>query len=421
MPFHIAVLLPTPFKGGVVRSAVNVARMLARGGREVGDNPRVTLGYPEDMDTAQVPFEKLAAEGVSIRSYKLATIAATTLQPHYSYFVKKKKDATAGKSYVVFNDGVSNFEDAEIWLIMSDHLTGLIPPHRRYGVFFYDAVQRYYPEIWDAKDWKNSVDRVKAVQSADFVMTSTNRAKKDAIAYLGVEPSRILTVPVEIDPSEFEAFEAPVRRGRAGRTTDTTADRNVILWPTILSQHENHGRILDGLERYFARHSDVVVQVVGYGTEDLDPKRSNKELHPYLASLRKQIWRSDALSENLEFMGFVSDAQYGALLKSAQLLLHSSRFDNGSYSIIEAAWYRLPAMSTDYEAMNNVAHQFSIPLSLYDVNDPENFADVLSDSLATLDHRRAALPGREILGMFTYDKLAPSYYSLVRDFLKEVL
>lgn len=386
-----------------MRSAMNIIRMLALGSRACGDRLELSFGFPEGLEFDHGDVETLRELDVRIRPFQVMALPAEHISAYYGDFVPAQK-RTGAQHYIAFNDGVSNFEEADLWLIVSDHIYTPIPPHRRYGVVVYDYVQKYFPDILGDADWMTFATRAQITCDANFVITTSDQTRMDVITYAGADPARVHRFPVEFDPPKhIQDVETSPSDG------DDDA-RPYIMWSTILSQHENHLSTLSGLARFVESFPHEIV-VTGFHTKSFDPGNSKPSVdHPYVRSVRTAIERSPQLRERIRFRGFVSDAEYGRLMARATAVLHTSTGDNGTYSALEAAWLGVQTVCSRYPAMEQLAKQFGLPLILFDVDESGSLVDALRDGLENSALHRRRLPSREQLSRFRYDLLSPEYW-----------
>lgn len=405
MAYRLAVILPAPYTGGVVRSLINICRMLVIGARACGDELSLTLGLPKGQSWSLHHQRIVAGFGIQTRFFELQSIARASLDGAYSSFgINTTVDLPA--EAVVFNDGIANFEDSDFWYLISDAVPSPLPAHRKYACMIYDYANRYEPSIFDEEQWKGFHFRADATQGAAFVVTTTAQTRRDAITFAGADPERVHVFPLEFDPVDSTNFDITLPE------LEMFPVESFVLWPTIISQHENHLPVLAGLEEYLATN-DMQVVVIGKGTSSFNPHNEHPSIrHPYVESVRKLIASSRLLYKRIVFKDFVSDEVMLALMRKALCVLHTSRGDNGSYTVVEAAWQGTPSLSNRYPAMENLGEYFGIPLEFFDFYRPGS----LADGLRLVQRNRALLcsnlPPRSRLKEYSFENLAVRYWQL---------
>lgn len=414
MTYRLAVILPAPYTGGVVRSLLNICRMLVMGARACGDELRLTLGLPKEQNWSLHHERIVAGLGIQTRFFELQIIARASLDGAYLSF---GIDTTADLPVkaVVFNDGIANFEDSDFWYLISDAVPAPLPAHRKYACMIYDYANRYVPEIFHEEQWKGFHFRAKATQEAAFVVTTTAQTRRDAITFAGADPARAHVFPLEFDPVDSTNFDINPKE------LEMFTAESFVLWPTIISGHENHLLVLAGLEEFLATN-DLQVVVIGKGTSSFDPQNDHPLIqHPYVESVRELIASSRQLRERIVFMDFVSDEVMLALMRKALCVLHTSRGDNGSYTVVDAAWQGTPSLSNHYPAMENVGEYFGIPLEFFDFYRPGSLADGLRRVQRNRSLLCSNLPPRSRLKEYSFEKLAVRYWQLFSAQMRQVL
>jgi glycosyltransferase involved in cell wall biosynthesis len=108
-------------------------------------------------------------------------------------------------------------------------------------------------------------------------------------------------------------------------------------------------------------------------------------------------------------------------MRKALCVLHTSRGDNGSYTVVEAAWQGTPSLSNRYPAMEDVGAYFGLPLEFFDYYRPGSLADSLRRVLAERSSLCARLPSRSQLVAFSFENLAMRYWQLFSAQMRKAL
>jgi glycosyltransferase involved in cell wall biosynthesis len=149
----------------------------------------------------------------------------------------------------------------------------------------------------------------------------------------------------------------------------------------------------------------------------VDTKELFKRDAPHLKMLRDIRRSSAALKQHLRIEGELPDQSYRARLGRAAFLWHPGRIDNGTFSVVEAAHLRVPALSSDYPAMREIDQQFALNLTWMDPDDPDDMARQLKRMETDFETPRHRLPSAEQLASQSVDKLAGAYWNVIRDYL----
>ena len=338
-------------------------------------------------------FAELRELGVAIRPFQRNPVPAHLLAPILaSLGLKPTPDV---RSYWNFNDGISNFEDCDFWLIVSDRIQHPIPPHRPYAVVVYDYIQRYVPEIFgvdskSASNWKMFDVFARATRDAQFVVCTTDQTRLDCINYAGASASRVFKFPMEFDPIGSDAVPA---------VCETNQHPPYLLWTTNSTQHKNHSRLNIHMTGVYTHLFDSAAGKFDKHYDDEYPRR-----------VRKAIADSSQLRSRLRVLGNLSDDEYLSELQSAYGVLHGALYDNGTYSIVEAAWYGIPSISSDYPAIREACANFSMAPVLFNPYEPKALTESLERFVRDYALLKACLPPRDELRHRTFSIIAPEYW-----------
>lgn len=394
------MLLPEAYGGGTLRGAINLAVQIHDGAKKTGDNVVVEFGYVDGKATEKLEiFESLAARRIEFRPFKVKRYPRTSYYQTASAYVGGTEP-----DILVFDDGISNFDDADHRIFISDRLVGGdIAPTSPYSIVIFDFLQRYIPKLFDrgsdvdtAASWHTITGIMKQYVNASAIFVTTQQAAADAIGFGGVPRVKVCKLPLSFDPIETRA---------SGEPREVAAnDRGHMVWTTNITPHKNHQVILQGLEIFYDRSpTGPITYVTGVHTENLDPKSAIKAVAdvPYVRQIRNQVAGSPTLRRNVIFKGDLSNAEYDEILSGAKLLLHGAIFDNGTFSVAEAAWRGVPSVSSRYAAMQEMSDEFRMPLQFFDSASAEDMATALENALNNRDELVRALPTRSELDQFS--------------------
>jgi glycosyltransferase involved in cell wall biosynthesis len=406
---RIAVILPERYRGGTLRGALNIAKMIKMGASLSGDLIDVSFGHVDDSTVYnEVDFDQLSSIGIKIRPFIREDVLGKSL---FTYG-RRKISEDPNEIYWVFNDGISNFEECDFLVIVSDRLQHPLPPGTRYAVVAYDYIQRYVPEIFGTEKEADGnwlmFDRFSEVsRNAEFIFCTTEQTRLDCINYIGADPSKVIKMPLEFDPNFAVPHSSPI------------IDGEYILWTTNSTQHKNHANVILGLIEFFNHNPSSSLKVVMTGVyTHLFSARKSDDLHynqPYATKIRELISSSKPLSDRLSILGNLSDMDYANVLSKAKLLLHGAIYDNGTYSIIEAAWFGVPSVSSSYPAIDEACQNFQVKPVLFDPHQPSELRKAVELALSSYQSFKNDLPNRELLQQRTFAVVAPQYWKLLKN------
>lgn len=390
----IAVIVPVGYRGGSLRGAKLFAQALYEGSRQCGEDAEVVFAHLDDA--ALYPdseFDDLPTE-IARRPYQWRHLDAAAARRCMHYAGHDWTPAVG--TYIVPDDGACQFGDCDLWVVISDRTSWPLLPLKPYCCMVYDYLQRYENILPDGADQSF----LALARAAERVFVTTRFTESDALNYAGIDPLRLKRLPL-LAPRFVR------------RVADDSASQMqpYFLWTTNAAPHKNHENALIALQKYYGEMDGKLdCRVTGVDTRDL------------LKLDRPHLQRAAAVAANgqsllrrrVHWMGDLPDSTYQQLLSGAAFLWHATRIDNGTFSVIEAAHLGVPALSSDYPAMREIADQFCLDLAWMDPHDPAAMAAALKrmeqDVLAGCRPRttQSALDTQSIAC------LAPHYWEAVR-------
>jgi glycosyltransferase involved in cell wall biosynthesis len=236
------------------------------------------------------------------------------------------------------------------------------------------------------------------VRGAERVVVTSPTTGQDVVAEWNVPAERLRIVPVACEPhTRFEGVSpqaVPV------------PGRDFILNVANAAAHKGGEVMLAGYAKLKARLGDATPPLVMCGFNTLmfspalrdkagvlppdlqafvEPQRPkpNAPDHPHWQNVRR-ILTSNGLREGRDvyLLGYVDDAQLADLFSRAGVVVNAARYDNGTYSLIEAAWFGKPGISTRYPSAEWLYGRFGLPVRYFPVNDTDALSATLAESLA---------------------------------------
>jgi glycosyltransferase involved in cell wall biosynthesis len=395
-PARVAVIVPIGYRGGSLRAAKLVAHAIDLGARQAGNPTEVIFGHLDDPECYPDDEFKDLSPNIVRRPYQWKTLMHDEATRALRYAGRTRP--LIARSYQVPDDGMRQFTDCDLWMIISDRLELPLLPLRPYAMIVYDYLQRYLPLMGAADNWKF----LNAAHNAERVFVTTDFTFGDALQFAGLERQRLVRVPMLAPEFSWGAGPAP-----------STKQSDYFLWTTNLAPHKNHENAVKALQIYYERlGGKLACCVTGVNTETLLTSSL-----PYLKPLRAMVAKSPKLKSRLRILGELPDALYRSRLAGASFLWHAGWIDNGTFSVIEAAHLGVPALSSEYPAMQEIDRQYMLGLAWMDAHDPNDMAMQLKRMEGDADTRRTALPTRAHLMSQRVENLAHHYWEAVSDCL----
>ena len=394
-PTRIAIILPVPYRGGSLRATQLLAKALLIGSQQQNDSVEIVLGHLDDpaYDDQSV-FADLPS-AIKRRSFQWRRMSNEESTRALIY--EKRQQTLTKPCYLVPDDGMQQFIDCKVWIIISDRLESPLLPIRPYLLMCYDYIQRYQ------SIFSNDINQqcLSVAHNAMSVLVTTEFTKKDAIQFAGLMANKVHKVPML----------APNFTAQASQSN--TQEAPYFIWTTNLAPHKNHINAFRALQIYYETYEGQwKCKITGVNTDSI----LNND-RPHLAPLQALYNNSRLLKNNIDILGELSDSLYQSTLQNAQCLWHPTIVDNGTFSVIEAAYLNTPSLSNDYPAMHEIDQQFSLNLSWMNANNPENMASCLKNMELHSTTYRKNLPSKAQLETQSVEKLAHQYWTILREYL----
>ena len=400
---RIAVILPVGYRGGSLRGAKLLAQAVEAGSRQAGQDVEVVLAHLNDP--ASYPDEEFADLPPSIlrRTYNWRILGREEAFRAMVYAGLERPLTSA--NYIVPDDGIKQFMDCDLWIIVSDRLSEPVLPVRPYVLMIYDYLQRYEQVSLVAEDIRQRF--ISAAHAAERVFVTTEFTRQDAIQFAGLPGSKVCKLPM-LAP----VFPEP-HTPAANSISHMQEERRYFLWTTNLAPHKNHENAFKALRIYYEElDGQLECRMTGVNTKEM----LKSDLF-HLKQLREIVAASSALKRQLKFMGELPDQVYQRQLSGSVFLWHAGRIDNGTFSVVEAACLGVPALSGDYPAMREIDAQFGLNLTWMDARSPADMAGKLKMMESGAALLRERLPGTGRLMTQSFEQLAGAYWQAVRECL----
>ncbi|WP_454624389.1 glycosytransferase [Bradyrhizobium cenepequi] len=390
---RIAVILPVAYRGGSLRGAKLLAHAVAIGSRQFGSPVDVVFGHLDDP--ASYPdreFDDLPGH-IERRAFHWRTMSQSEALRACAY--AGTEAPLSRTTYAVPDDGINQFIDCDLWIFVSDRLQFPILPVRPHLLMVYDYVQRYVPIMNETAN-QRCIDRAHA---AEAIMVTTEFTANDARQFAGLPARKVKKVPLLVP--EFGATDGSAR--------DEPTSSEYFIWTTNLALHKNHENALEALRLYYEEYDGrLECHVTGVDTDKLFKRNL-----PHLMAVRKIHRASTAVQTGLKTEGDLPDSVYRRKLRDAAFLWHPGLIDNGTFSVVEAASFGVPALSSDYPAMREIDRQFELGLTWSDPNDPADMASRLKQ----METAQRSTPRSEVFARHSLDRSAGEYWQVIQEFL----
>lgn len=256
-------------------------------------------------------------------------------------------------------------------------------------VTFHDAIAEHFPELvfpnwrqrlpWTLKTWL-------ANKAADRILTVSQSAKAEIIAYLNIPGDRIDVICEGAAPV-FTPVSDLARRSTARQTVGLAPDAQFLTYVGGFAPHKNLVRLFEAFDRVLAEPdlSDLVLIMSG------DPKGGG--FHSIYGELRGLMDASPRLAAQVRFAGYVSDADLAALYSTTLALVLPSLSEGFGLPALEAMSCGAPVLGAAGGAVLEVAGSAGLGFDPCDVQDMAKvIARIARDDGLAADLRANAIP-----------------------------
>jgi glycosyltransferase involved in cell wall biosynthesis len=228
----------------------------------------------------------------------------------------------------------------------------------------HDAQHEHFPQNFSARKraWLRAAHRY-TMRRADVVVAISDYVADDLIARHGDHyASRIRVIPNAVSFDRLAPGAVPDAVPR---------DREVVLCVSGGYRHKNLETLVRAFAKVAARRPDAQLVVVGQAPELLLGARAGVSVEGLVREL--------TLTDRVTVLGYVSDAELGALYRAASVLAMPSLFEGFGLPVVEALGLGVPVVSTRAGSLTDV----SLGLAHY-IYDPTSAAEMAEALIAVL-------------------------------------
>jgi glycosyltransferase involved in cell wall biosynthesis len=367
------LFLPIPIQGGIWETTKDLLRALVEINRE-RRQLALTVGIlSEQKDTAAL--EQMVPE-ISIERFQLGDISRQEGEWHFRSIFKEFPESPTSR-FTMMKGCEPVALRADAWLALSDRFPTPLLPLRPYGVVVYDMIQRHLPKAFAPEFFQRMKEGMTpTLGGAETVLVTSPATRDDVIAEYQLNPDQIELIPIACEPHR--------------RFCSITGQRvNLPREPFILNvgnagEHKGGDILLRAITRMKQKaHGQVPLLVyVGVRTDAMSPQYRGAIDYPWWSQIR-QLVLSLGLVEghDVTFLGFVSDEQLLDLYQRCAVVVNAARYDNGSYSLIEGAYFGRPLVSSRYPGVEFLCDRFQVPVHYFPVDDDGALVSALERAL----------------------------------------
>jgi glycosyltransferase involved in cell wall biosynthesis len=178
-------------------------------------------------------------------------------------------------------------------------------------------------------------------QAAARVAVGTSWVKDDVVMQLGVEPSKVVVIPL-----------APVATVIPSAQIPEGLPADYLLYPAAAWPHKNHTRLLQAFRVLVDAHSDAHLVLTGART-DVDLAATVRDL---------------GLPDHVHVLGFLPERELAAVYEHARGVVVPTLFESASFPIWEAFERGVPVACSSVTALPRQVGDAAILFDPYDVD-----------------------------------------------------
>jgi glycosyltransferase involved in cell wall biosynthesis len=249
------------------------------------------------------------------------------------------------------------------------------------------------------------------VARADRVITTNPVTRLDVAEEYALEPHRVALVPAACEPGVKFGGQVPrpvpVPSGHLLNITNTSPHKGIAV---VLRAYARLKEQLGG------RGPGLVL--AGHNTDLLGPSYSGPQ-DAVLRGLRASIRELGLVpDQDVWFLGYTDDAQLHDLYERCHAVINAARYDNGTFSLIEARYFGKAVVCSRYPAAVALYDHFGIPVDYFEPGDDRDLAETLCRVM-----ERPTLAGEELARCrealadpkFSHRRHAEQVYELLLD------
>ncbi len=374
--FHVHLFLPQAHRGGVWEAMVTLIRGLLQN-RSADRRVKFSLSLPADQTGLEL-LDDLRKE-IAIETLQYQIYSQVEAAPLIEIVRKRNGRIPLGAHYGVLSSPQAM--KADVWFALVDRVAFPLLPVMPLGIFVYDVIQKFLPEVFPPEFFADRQPGMTAsMKAADRVIATSDTTLNDAADFYSLDKDQVALVPVACEPAErFAATSAEPVRPTKGSIPD-----RFILNITNPNPHKGLETMLKGYALLKKSRGSSIPPLVVCGplTEQIIPVEGKQVAHPFFRKLQGLItgWN---LQEGVDYfaLGLVSEGQLLELFERCSVVVNAARYDNGTYSLIEAHYFGKKTICADYPAARWLYERFEVPVRYFRLLDSTHLATCLAEAI----------------------------------------
>lgn len=371
----LAVVMTHPWQGGFFRVACSLCNQLSKmlfDGKDISVLLAVPAGYTyerthlnPEISVVSLNFEQVASsderfvpesvrQSLSDLELEIPLITPTSANDEHERLIVDQIDG-----YILLNP------------LFFD---GAFVSSKPYAVYIADYIQRHVPEIFEPDEdyshpgWTADRNQRFTLKFSQCAFATTATTLTDVAAYGGVERERLIKFPM-FHAGVPDSIRQAVRscdieiEDLISREKVILARGSYFLWVTNATAHKNQVRAFEALKNYYAGGGSLNCVICGPVTNLLVPSDSD---HPSLQKIYRAYDAMGDYKSRVKISAYIDERTYANVLANAHFLWHNVIYDNGSFSVLEAAQLGTHIVTSRYPQMEYIIDTFGLECLYFD-------------------------------------------------------
>jgi glycosyltransferase involved in cell wall biosynthesis len=368
---RIVLFQHTPYKGGVWEATKLLLRSLVKVNRRRNLLELVLAVHPQQQDWARLQQE---LPDLSIIEVDPVVVGGPQLQRTLDESPLSNNITLSGPQ-LFFNGDNGALIEADAWCALIDRFQAPLAPLKPYAVLIHDMIQRHVPEGFNNPKWHRMVREgmTPTIRGAHRVFTTSDPTGQDVMEEYGIAADRLRVQPLAYDaaarfdnlpPLEVEGVNGPFVLNVANGAPHKGAE--------VLVRGFAAAKQKAGWENW-------CLVVCGYQT-DLFQATARISPRTHFAKIQRLVKEFGLVDgRDVRFLGYVSNRQLKWLFEHCGIVVNAGRYDNGSFSMVEGAWFGKPVVSSRHPAAEYLDARFGIEARFFEDNSPQSLATELEE------------------------------------------
>lgn len=235
----------------------------------------------------------------------------------------------------------------------------------------------------------------KYVHRADHIVSVSNHGKQDLIEHFPeIKDDRVSIVGNACRPIFRPIEEAQ----KSAIRTKYTHGKPYLFYVGAVQPRKNISRMIQAMEIVVEKYPEAQLLIAGrqaWKTEKI-----------------KQAWEDSKCKDNIQFLGFVEDAEMALLLASSEALVYPSLFEGFGVPVLEAMHCEIPVITSKGTSMEEVTGDAAILVDPKSINDLGKAMREIFQNKSLADQLNQA--GQKQRAKYSWDIAADKMYSILQ-------